>query len=89
MSIILARSRALALALILSALPLLNPGHGQPTAREDNIWAGKDHQPTQSVVAEQERLRGLALSTDQESLENEEVERLFQSLIGSRPGVQS
>lgn len=89
MSTFVARSRAVALALILGALPLLDSGHAQPIAREDNIWGGKDHQLPQSVVLEQERLHGFASSAEQERLENEQVERLYQSLIGSRSEMHS
>jgi hypothetical protein len=89
MSTFVARSRAVVVALILSALPLLNPGHAQQGAREDNIWGGKDHQPTQSDVLKQERLHGLASSAKQDRAEDEQVERLYQSLIGSRSGVRS
>lgn len=89
MSSFVARSRPVALALILGPLLLLDAGHVQPMAREDNIWGGKDHQPTQSVVLEQERLHGFASSGEHERLENEQVERLYQSLIGSRSGMPS
>jgi hypothetical protein len=89
MSTFVGRSRAVALALILSALPLLDSGHAQPTRREDNIWGGKNHQPTQSVVLEQERLHGFASSAEQERLENDQVESLYQSLIGSRSRMHS
>lgn len=53
----------------------------QPSAREDNIWGGKAHQPTQSEVVQQERLHGLALTPQRERLENDEVESLYQSLL--------
>jgi hypothetical protein len=53
----------------------------QPSAREDNIWGGKAHQPTQSEVVQQERLEGLALPPQRERLENDRVESLYQSLL--------
>jgi hypothetical protein len=53
----------------------------QRLAREDNIWAGKAHQPTQSEVVQQERSKGLALPSQRERSENDEVESLYQSLL--------
>jgi hypothetical protein len=46
-----------------------------------NIWGGEAHQPTQSEVVQQERLEGLALPPQRDRLENDEVERLYQSLL--------
>jgi hypothetical protein len=46
-----------------------------------NIWDGEAHQPTQSGVVQQERLDGLALPPQQERLENDEVESLYQRLL--------
>lgn len=89
MSTFVAPSRTIALAVILGALLWPDSGYAQPMAREDNIWGGKDHQPTPSVVLEQERLHGFASSGQHERLENEQVELLYQSLIGSRSGMPS
>jgi hypothetical protein len=53
----------------------------QPSAREDNIWGGKAHQPTQSEVIQQEHREGLALPPQRERSENDEIESLYQSLL--------
>jgi hypothetical protein len=53
----------------------------QPPGREDNIWGGKAHQPTQSEVFQQERSKGLALPAQRDRSENDEVEGLYQSLL--------
>ena len=56
----------------------------QPSAREDNIWGGKAHQPAQSEVVQQERLKGLAVPPQRERLENDQVETLYRSLLRGR-----
>jgi hypothetical protein len=66
---------------MLGGLPVVGSAHTQPLAREDNIWGGKAHQPTQSEVVRQERLEGLALPPQQERLANDEVETLYHSLL--------
>ena len=76
-----ALGRTAVLAVMLGGLPVAGFAHTRPSAREDNIWGGKAHQPTQSEVAQQERLEGLALPPQQERLENDEVETLYQSLL--------
>jgi hypothetical protein len=81
MSMIVALSRTALLALMLGGLPVLGRADTQPSAREDNIWGGKAHQPTQSEVVQQERLDGLALTPQRDRLENDEVESLYQSLL--------
>jgi hypothetical protein len=81
MSMIVALSRTTLLALVLGGLPVLGRADTQPSAREDNIWGGKAHQPTQSEVVQQERLDGLALTPQRDRLENDEVETLYQSLL--------
>jgi hypothetical protein len=73
--------RTTVLAVMLGGLPVVGSAHTQPSAREDNIWGGKAHQPTQSEVAQQERLEGLALPPQQARLENDEVESLYHSLL--------
>ena len=78
---IVAHGRTAALALLLGGSTVVGSAHTQPSAREDNIWGGKNHQPTQSEVFQQERLEGLALPPQRERLENDEVESLYQSLV--------
>lgn len=84
--------RSAALTVMLGGPPVVGCAYSQPLAREDNIWGGKAHQPTQSEVIQQERLAGLALPSQQERSENHEVESLYQSLLHRSPrspGVQS
>jgi hypothetical protein len=56
-------------------------GRTQTLPREDNIWGGYDHQPTQSEVTRQERAAGIAVSRQDEQLANDEVERIYDRLM--------
>jgi hypothetical protein len=56
-------------------------GHTQTLPREDNIWGGYAHQPTQSEVTRQERSAGIAASRQDEQLANDEVERIYDRLM--------
>lgn len=72
-----------ALAAILGALPGL--ALAQQPAREDNIWGGKAHQPTESEVLQQEKSAGVALAPQQQQQTNDEVESLYQNLMQGEP----
>jgi len=74
-------TRAAALAAMLFALPLTALAQTQQPGREDNIWGGKDHQPTQSEVGQEEKSEGIALPPQNQQRANDEVESLYQSLI--------
>jgi hypothetical protein len=60
-------------------------------ARIGNIWGGFDHQPTESQVQRAERARGIASSAQQQTLEAQIVQQLYQQLLKSagarRPGA--
>ena len=56
-------------------------GHAQTLPREDNIWGGYDHQPTESEVTRQEKSAGIAASRQEQQLANDEVERIYRRLI--------
>jgi hypothetical protein len=84
---ITAIARALALGLMVGALPGLAAAQAPQMSREDNIWGGKAHQPTESEVLTQEKLDGLGVSPQQELKANEDVESLYQSLIHRKPGT--
>jgi hypothetical protein len=56
-------------------------GHTNRLPREDNIWGGYAHQPTQSEVTRQERFAGIAASWQEEQLASGEVERIYDSLM--------
>jgi hypothetical protein len=58
-------------------------------ARIGNIWGGFDHQPTESQVENAERARGTASSAQQESLEAQIVQQLYQQLLKSAGGGRS
>jgi hypothetical protein len=87
MNRITAIARTVALALMVGAPPVLAAAQAPQMSREDNIWGGKAHQPTESEVINQERLHGLAVSPRQELRANEDVENLYQSLIHSKAGT--
>jgi len=72
-----------ALAVMLGALPGL--AAAQQRAREDNIWGGKAHQPTESEVVQHEKSAGIALPPQQQHRTNDEVESLYQSLMQGEP----
>ena len=72
-----------ALAGVLGTLPGL--AAAQQRAREDNIWGGKAHQPTESEVAQQEKSAGVALPTQEQEQSNDEVEKLYQNLMQGEP----
>jgi hypothetical protein len=57
------------------------PSRTQTLPREDNIWGGYDHQPTQSEVTRQEKSAGIAASRQDEQLANDEVERIYDRLM--------
>jgi hypothetical protein len=76
---------AAALAIMLAGLPGL--AVAQQPAREDNIWGGKAHQPTESEVAQQEKSAGVALPTQEQQQTNDEVEKLYQNLMQGEPRV--
>lgn len=56
-------------------------GHAQTLPREDNIWGGYDHQPTESEVTRQEKSADLAASRQERQLASDEVERIYRSLM--------
>ncbi len=76
--------RTAALAIIVGALPGLAAAQQPP--REDNIWGGKAHQPTESEVVQQEKSAGIALRPQQQNRANDEVENLYQNLMQGEPG---
>ena len=71
------------LAIMLGALPGL--GAAQQRAREDNIWGGKAHQPTESEVVQQEKSAGIAQPPQQQHRADDEVESLYQNLMQGEP----
>jgi hypothetical protein len=72
--------------LFLGPTVLVSAQTQQPT-REDNIWGGKAHQPTQSDVNQQEKASGIAPPTQDQQRANDEVENLYQKLI--QPGASA
>jgi hypothetical protein len=58
---------------------------GGPPARIDNIYGGRDHQPTQSEVEDRERAAGLGLDTSQQQRNAATVDRLYEQLLGRLP----
>lgn len=60
-------------------------GHTQTLHREDNIWGGYDHQPTQSEVTQQERSAGIAASRQEQQSADDDVEHIYRGLMGQPP----
>jgi putative oxidoreductase len=52
-------------------------------ARVGNIWGGFNHQPTESQVKSAERARGIDASTQQQTLEAQIVQQLYQQVLKS------
>jgi hypothetical protein len=52
-------------------------------ARIGNIWGGFNHQPTESQVQSAERVRGIASSAQQQTLEAQIVQQLYQQVLKS------
>ena len=75
--------RTTALAIILGVLSGL--AVAQQPAREDNIWGGKAHQPTESQVVQQEESAGIGLPAQQQTRQNDEVEDLYRNLMQGEP----
>jgi hypothetical protein len=75
--------RAAALAIMLAALPGLAAAQQLP--HEDNIWGGKNHQPTQSEVVQHEKSAGIALPPQQQHSADDEVENLYRGLMQGEP----
>jgi hypothetical protein len=57
----------------------------QPPAREDNVWGGVAHQPTEPQVLQQEKAAGVSQSPQQQKATNQDVEQLYQNLINNTP----
>lgn len=52
------------------------------SAREDNIWGGYAHQPTQAEVTQQEKSFGVAPpQQQQQQTANDDVEKMYQNLM--------
>jgi hypothetical protein len=81
MSKVLATGHIAALAAMLIVAPALVSAQTQQSGREDNIWGGRDHQPTQSDVNQQEKAAGIAPPQQSDQHATDEVESLYQSLI--------
>lgn len=81
MSKVLLTCHIAALAAMLLYAPVLVSAQTQQPGREDNIWGGRDHQPTESDVNQQEKAAGIALPEQSQQRANDEVETLYQNLI--------
>ncbi len=57
----------------------------QPPQREDNHWGGLSHQPTEEQVLQSEKATGIARPSPQEKAVNQDVEQMYQSLMGAAP----
>jgi hypothetical protein len=50
-------------------------------AREGNVWAWRDHQPTQDDVSHKEKAAGIAPTPSQRDLDSFAVDELYQQLM--------
>jgi hypothetical protein len=72
----------LGLALMVPSGMALAQTQPQPVVREDNIWGGKAHQPTESEVLQKEGVARLPSAQQNERASNRDVENLYRSLMG-------
>jgi hypothetical protein len=56
-------------------------GNTMTLPREDNIWGGYAHQPTQSEVTQHEQSAGTAASSQEQQLDNDEIESIYARLM--------
>jgi hypothetical protein len=56
-------------------------GHARTLPREDNIWGGYAHQPTQLQVTRAEKSAGIAASRQEQQLASDEVGRIYRLLM--------
>jgi hypothetical protein len=87
MNKVVTAGRIVALAAMVLGPSMLVSAQTQQSGREDNIWGGKNHQPTQSDVSQQEKAAGVAPSQQSQQRANDEVESLYQKLL--QPGTSS
>jgi hypothetical protein len=50
-------------------------------AREANVWAWRDHQPTEADVSQKERAAGIAPAPSQRDSDSAAVDQLYQQLM--------
>ena len=84
--VLLATAIALLCTVLLSAgtaLAQQASASKEAPARIGNIWGGFDHQPTESQVKSAERARGIASSAQQQTLEAQIVQQLYQQVLRS------
>jgi hypothetical protein len=87
MNKVMVAGRIVAVATLFLGPTVLVSAQTQQPTREDNIWGGKAHQPTQSDVNQQEKASGIAPPTQDQQRANDEVENLYQKLI--QPGASA
>lgn len=59
----------------------------QSTLREDNVWGGRAHQPTESEVQQKEQAAGLPPAQQTQRASNGDVESIYRNLMrGPAPG---
>ena len=77
-SMLLSRFGLIAVALVATPrFSLAQAQQQQPPAREDNIWGGKAHQPSEAEVLQREKDAGIAQAVSIQ----QDVEQIYQNLI--------
>jgi hypothetical protein len=75
------RISTLVLSFALLAAPAAAFAQSGVPARDGNVWAWRDHQPTEADVPQKERPTGTALTTSQRDSDSAAVDQLYQRLM--------
>ena len=66
---------------ILIALLTAGPAVAEPASRNANVWDGVAHQPNPAIVHDQEKAAGFQPSSQEETKQDDVVERLARELL--------
>jgi hypothetical protein len=75
------RISTLVLSFALLAAPAAAFAQSGVPARDGNVWAWRDHQPTEADVSQKERATGIALTASQRDSASAAVDQLYQQLM--------
>jgi hypothetical protein len=75
------RISTMVLSLALLAAPAAAFAQSGVPAREGNVWAWRDHQPTEADVSQKEKAAGIAPTPSQRDSDSGAVDELYQQLM--------